>query len=205
MLAYLAGPKVLDGPGKDDTVGFDSCAGRLLVATPGLEDPNFARTVIVVLEHTEDEGALGVVLNRPTETEVTEVLPLTPPLVAPPYVVFEGGPVQPTAALGLAVPRPGVATDAVAPLRAGLASVDLEREPDDLEAAITTLRVFAGYAGWGAGQLEAELDAGAWYVVDALPADPFHPDPEHLWRLVLRRQGGMLAIVSTYPPDPRLN
>jgi putative transcriptional regulator len=186
-------------------VGNTSWKGRLLVATPVLDDPNFARTVVVLLEHTEGDGALGVVLNRPTETSVSEVLPFLTPLIGEPPVVFEGGPVHPTAAVGLARPRRGVETDAVAQLWPLLATVDLEREPSELAEAVTALRVFAGYAGWGAGQLEAEVAEGAWYVVDALPDDPFLPDAHRLWELVLRRQGGPLAMVATFPPDPRLN
>lgn len=182
-----------------------SYKGRLLVATPALDDPNFARTVVAVLEHTAEDGALGVVLNRPTETAVADVLPLLDPVTSEPRVVFEGGPVQPNAALALARPRSGADGGPVAAIGPQLATVDLDRGPDEIAAAVTAMRVFAGYAGWGAGQLEAEVEAGAWYVVDALPADPFLHDADRLWHDVLRRQGGTLALVATYPPDPRLN
>ena len=74
-----------------------------------------------------------------------------------------------------------------------------------IAAEITSLRVFAGYAGWGSGQLQAEIDEGAWYVLPGEPADPFMADPARLWQAVLRRQGGELALVATYPDDPRLN
>lgn len=186
-------------------MSWESLAGRLLVATPSLGDPNFDRTVVAVLEHSRDDGALGVVVNRPSGTEVAEVLPAIGALVAEPSVVFVGGPVQPHAALCLGVPRPGAEPDGFAPLSTGLATVDLDRDPDVLSAGLQVLRVFAGYAGWGGGQLEAEIAQGAWFVVDALPGDVFADEPERLWRSVLRRQGGTLALVSTFPADPRLN
>jgi putative transcriptional regulator len=88
---------------------------------------------------------------------------------------------------------------------ARLGLVDLDAPPGLLAAAIVSLRVYAGYAGWGAGQLQAEIDEGAWYVVPAEPADVFDTDPEHLWRRVLRRQPGALSFMSTYPADPSLN
>jgi putative transcriptional regulator len=188
--------------------------GRLLVATPALGDSNFDRSVVLVLDHDED-GALGVVINRPTPLDVAEVLPFWQPLATEPGVLFQGGPVALDSALGLAL-VPGDDDDE--PLgwrrvvgRVGL--VDLDVPPEVLAAEVTRLRIFAGYAGWGAGQLEDELAEGAWYVVDARfggpgpddPGDPFTDEPEELWRSVLRRQGGDLAMVSTYLDDPSLN
>jgi putative transcriptional regulator len=190
---------------EDGAMSFAPLTGRLLVASPSMGDPNFDRTVVAVLEHHPDDGALGVVVNRPSGTDVAEVLPAISPLVAEPAVVFVGGPVQPQAALCLGVPRPGVEPDGFAPLASGVATVDLDKDPAVLTTGLQVLRVFAGYAGWGGGQLEAEIAAGAWFVVDGVPYDVFADDPEQLWRTVLRRQGGTLALVSTYPEDPRLN
>jgi putative transcriptional regulator len=176
-----------------------------------LGDGTFGRSVVLVLDH-DDDGALGVVINRPTPVDVAEVLPTWQPLACEPGVLFQGGPVALDSALGLAV-VPGTAEEAE-PLgwrrvvgRLGL--VDLDTPPEVLAAEVTRLRIFAGYAGWGAGQLEDELRQGAWYVVPADPdggfADAFTAAPDGLWRAVLRRQGGDLAMVSTYLDDPSLN
>jgi putative transcriptional regulator len=187
--------------------------GRLLVATPALGDSNFERSVVLVLDHDE-EGALGIVINRPTPVDVAEVLPVWQPLATEPGVLFQGGPVALDSALGLAL-VPGEGEDEPLGWRrvvGRLGLVDLDVPPEVLAAEVTRLRIFAGYAGWGAGQLEDELAEGAWYVVDARfgagvddAGDPFSEAPEDLWREVLRRQGGDLAMVSTYLDDPSLN
>lgn len=163
-------------------------AGRLLVASPPLGDPNFDRTVVLLLHH-DDQGALGVVLNRPTSVDVAEVLPAWAPVAAAPPVVFLGGPVAPDAAIGLG--------------RAGttVATVDLGADPGGVEE----VRLFAGYSGWDGGQLEAEIGVGAWFVLDSVPDDAVSPEPEDLWRTVLRRQGGRLATYATIPEDPTVN
>jgi putative transcriptional regulator len=185
-------------------------AGELLVATPLLGDPNFRRTVVLVVEHEPGEGTLGVVLNRPTEVSVGQVLEPWTDLATGPSVVFTGGPVAPTSALALALatsdaePLGWRGIDAV-PGMSRIGLVDLEAPPQVIAAEISSLRVFAGYAGWGSGQLQAEIDEGAWYVLPGDPADPFMADPARLWQAVLRRQGGELALVATYPDDPRLN
>lgn len=183
-----------------------SFTGRLLVAAPALRDPNFDRTVVLVLEHGP-EGAVGVVLNRPTGTDVSAALPRWERLAADPSVVFEGGPVAPTAAICIArTPVVGEdEPDGWRPLFAGLGTVDLERDPEELSQPVRDIRVFAGYAGWGADQLEGEVAAGAWYVVDALPGDALSPDPDDLWRTVLRRQRGNLAMIANFPADPVMN
>ena len=180
-----------------------SWAGRLLVATPALTEGPFARTVVQLLRHDADTGALGVVLNRPTEARVVDVLPGWADLAGAPAVVFEGGPVEPTAAICLGrVPAAAPPSPAYAVLVAGLATVDLDASPDP---ALQGVRVFAGYAGWSPGQLEDELAAGGWWLLDALPGDPFDPAPLDLWRRVLLRQGLPLAFAASYPPDPSLN
>lgn len=185
-------------------------AGRLLVATPQLADPNFRRTVVLIVEHEDEGGTLGVVLNRPTEVPVERVLPPWSRLVTGPSVVFQGGPVALDSALALAhVPGTdeplGWRALNGAPAVARLGLVDLDAPPELLAPEVTRLRVFAGYAGWAAGQLAGEIDEGAWYVLPAESGDVFMDDPVRLWPAVLRRQGGELAFVSTFPDDPSLN
>ncbi len=185
-------------------------AGQLVVATPQLGDPNFARTVVLLLQADEDDGALGLVLNRPSGTDVGEVLPDWAPLAAGPPVVFTGGPVQPNAAICLGHGRLGGTQVGSFSVLEGVpgtsvGTVDLDASPDELVPAVSEVRVFAGYAGWGAGQLEAEVEEGAWWVLDALPADAFSDDPDALWSTVLRRQGPPIAFAASYPADPTLN
>jgi putative transcriptional regulator len=189
-----------------DDLGVDaSLKGRLLVASPALRDPNFDRTIVLVLEHTDD-GALGLVLNRPSETELAEMLPAWGGVAAEPGVVFVGGPVSPGSAIGLAVAQAGDDGDGFVPVVGPLGTVDLTRDPDDVRPDVRAVRVFAGYAGWAGGQLEQELDAGGWFVVDADGfADALAEDPEHLWRTVLRRQRGPLAWLAHFPEDPETN
>ena len=148
----------------------EDLSGRLLVATPLLDDPNFRRTVVLIVEDEPEEGTLGVVLNRPTEVQVGQVLESWTDLVTGPSVVFRGGPVAPNSALALAIvpgdeePVGWRALDGSAVMsRIGL--VDLDAPPQLLAGGIASLRVFAGYAGWGPGQLQAEIDEGAWYVL----------------------------------------
>jgi putative transcriptional regulator len=188
----------------------ESLGSRLLVATPLLGDPNFRRTVVLIVEDDPGEGTLGVVLNRPTEIPVGQVLQPWTDLVTGPSVLFRGGPVAPNSALALALaseddePVGWRSLDGTALMsRVGL--VDLDAPPELLAGGITSLRVFAGYAGWGPGQLRAEIEEGAWYVFPGEPTDAFLDDPARLWPAVLRRQGGLLALVATYPDDPMLN
>ena len=172
-----------------------SLAGRLLVASTVLGDPNFDRTVVFMLQHDE-EGALGLVLNRPSASKVLEHLSWLAGSVIEPGVVFVGGPVEPEVAIALEstdTPDRPTALPGV-----GLADVN------QVEAG-APLRVFSGYSGWGEGQLEEELATDAWIVVGAEPGDVFTQDPEGLWATVLRRQGGHLTLLSTYPPHPSLN
>lgn len=179
--------------------------GKLLVATPDLEDPNFFRTVVLMLEHN-DEGALGVVLNRPSAAELTEPLPHWAPMAAEPAVVFVGGPVQPGAAIALG--RSAVAdgeADGFAALFGDLGTVDLERPPDAVTPPVDRIRVFAGYSGWGPGQLDAEISQNGWFVVDAQPSDPWWAQPETMWREVLRRQRAELRVFANFPMDPGSN
>ncbi len=179
--------------------------GKLLVATPELEDPNFFRTVVLVLEHTDD-GALGVVLNRPSTAALVEPLPAWAPLAVDPAVVFVGGPVQPDAAIGLGRRADdGAEPSGFAALFGDLGTVDLEREPLHVAPSVDRVRVFAGYAGWGPGQLEGELAVNGWFVVDADAMDPWSDDPAGMWREVLRRQPGELRVFADFPFDPATN
>lgn len=184
-----------------------SLTGRLLVATPALTDPNFERAVVLLLDHDE-EGSLGVVLNRPTTVDVAAVLEPWAELAGDPPVVFQGGPVALDSALALAVvPGEPAEEDPLGWRRVhgAIGLVDLEAPPELLAAELGSLRVFAGYAGWSPGQLEDELIEGAWYVVECEPGDVSCPDPDQLWRSVLRRQRGELAMMATYPDDPTMN
>lgn len=183
----------------------ESKAGQLLVATPSLKDPNFDRTVVLLVAH-EPGGALGVVLNRPTEVPVSAVLRDWSPLAREPAVLFEGGPVRPESAICLARMRgPARRMKGFQPVSGPVGTIDLTVDPDRMRDVITGIRVFAGYSGWSAGQLEEEISAGSWFELDALPGDAFMERPDDLWPMVLRRQGGMMAAVAHFPPDPALN
>ena len=176
--------------------------GRLLVATPPLDDPNFDRTVVYMLEH-HDEGAIGVVINRPTEETLGEPLDRWQYLQAEPGSVFLGGPVEPDALIALAFAKQPVTetSDELSPVAGQVASTDLTTDPAFVSGLINSVRVFRGYAGWGPGQLEGELEAGAWLVLDAEPRDVFGDLPDELWRAVLRRQGGRLSWLAEAPDD----
>jgi putative transcriptional regulator len=180
-------------------------AGMLLVATPQLLDPNFADTVVLVLD-VDDGGALGVVLNRPSAVPLAEVLEPWSDVATEPEVLFRGGPVSTEGALGVALLRdrddvPVGFREVAGPL--GL--VDLDTPVELVTGSLAGMRVFAGYAGWGAEQLTAEIEEGSWYVVPGQAVDAFRMDPTDLWRDVLRRQPGELAWHSTRPVDPELN
>ncbi len=176
--------------------------GRLLVALPALDDPNFARAVVFVIDHDE-EGALGVVLNRASDVPVADAVDAFDALVPAPDVLFGGGPVEPDALVAIGRsrrPAPGDMT-----IVEGLQLVDLDEDPRTLGDEIEAVRVFAGYAGWSPGQLEQELWQGAWVAVDAQPGDVFTATPATLWRDVLARQRGSLRLLATYPEDVARN
>jgi putative transcriptional regulator len=181
-------------------------AGKLLVANPLLPDPNFDRTVVLLLAYDE-QGAVGLVLNRPTETLVGAPLPGWARLAAEPPVVFVGGPVSYQDVVCLARrAHPGFgAPVGWKAVTATIGTLDLSMDPDAIGTAYQGLRIFAGYSGWIAGQLESEMDAGAWWVVEAEPSDPFSDDPERLWTSVLRRQDNPLAFVAYFPDDLAAN
>lgn len=175
------------------------------MAQPSLRDPNFEHTVVLLLEHS-GEGALGVVLNRPSEFDVDGALPNWARLATHPAVVFVGGPVvEEGTAICLAHARGPVPDDIFKAVLPGVGTLDVDQLPETVGTAIEEVRLFAGYAGWGAGQLEGEIEAGGWFVVDARPLDAFTTDPGGLWRAVLGRQRGQLAWFANFPPEVGLN
>lgn len=184
-----------------DEISFtnSSCKGKLLVATPPLTDPNFDRTVIYMLEHTED-GAVGVVLNRPLDEPPPPELYAWTDLLSDPATLFSGGPVDDTALIALARLH-GPIAGAWSQVTDGLGSIDLMLDPDEVAEGVLALRVFRGYSGWGELQLEAELAEGAWMVLPAALDDVFSVNATALWRAVVRRQGGRLAWVANAPDD----
>jgi putative transcriptional regulator len=189
---------------EDGAMSFVSHAGKLLVATAVIGDPNFERTVILVLDHDTD-GALGLVLNRPSELLAHDVLPGWSDLAASPGVVFAGGPVEREGIIGLG--RRSQRDDA-GPFQVTVGPIgviDLSAEPVDAVGTVEGIRLFAGYASWGAGQLESELLVSAWWIVDADPEDPLTDDPEDLWAAVLRRQPEPLRRWGYLPLDPAWN
>ncbi|MEO8106658.1 MAG: YqgE/AlgH family protein [Actinomycetes bacterium] len=198
----------MDEPSVNEAWVEQSLTGRLLVASPALGDPHFARTVVLLVDHDES-GALGVVLNRPSTTDVSEILPDWHLYATPPQVVFQGGPVARDSALALAARVDGKGEEGE-PLGfrhvyGGIGLVDLDTPAELVAGEVTSMRVFAGYSGWGSGQLEAEIDEGSWFVVPVDPVDLSDEDPERLWERVLRRQPPRLAMVATFPDDPSLN
>jgi putative transcriptional regulator len=182
----------------------DALVGRLLIATPALLDPNFVRSVVLICQQNE-EGALGVILNRPLDAEVGEHLPEWLHLASSPPRIFEGGPVQREIALAVGRRRDGTPGEGWTEVTRELGLLDLGRDPADLWGELVALRIFAGYAGWSASQLAGEIEERAWFVVDAAPSDPFSEQPEQLWEQVLRRQQGPLSMFATFPQDPSLN
>jgi putative transcriptional regulator len=182
-------------------MSMDTLQGSLLIASPSLLDPNFKRAVVLITEHTE-EGAAGLVINRPSPSPVAEIVPELEPLVDDGEQVWVGGPVQQNAVLVL-----GEFVDvdeAAVPLFGSLGFPALD-DPEEVVPATTRRRVFAGYAGWEAGQLESELERDDWIVEPALADDAFTDAPDDLWADVLRRKGGIYELVARMPDDPSVN
>ncbi|MGY6501356.1 MAG: YqgE/AlgH family protein [Acidimicrobiales bacterium] len=181
-----------------------SHAGRLLVASPVIGDENFERTVVLLLDH-DDDGALGIVLNRPSHLSAHDVLPGWSDLTAAPGVVFTGGPVEQEGIIGLGR-RTGRTTEGPFQVTVGpVGVIDLSVEPLEAVGAVEGIRLFAGYASWGPGQLESELIASAWWIVDADPTDPLTDEPDDLWVSVLRRQPEPLRRWAFLPADANWN
>lgn len=176
---------------------MDSLQGQLLISSPLLHDPNFRRTVVLMTHH-DDEGAMGLVLSRPSEIRVAEAVPELADLPGD-ELVYVGGPVQPEAVVVLVEHE----AEPELPIVGNIAFMQADTELDELDTV--RARVFAGYSGWGPGQLEGELEVSSWIVVPAEPDDAFAPDPDELWRTVLHRKGGKFALIATMPYDPKLN
>jgi putative transcriptional regulator len=179
--------------------------GKLLVSTPALVDPNFDRTVVLLLEHSINDGALGIVLNRPTATPIGEAVPDWATLATAPAVVYVGGPVGLGTLIALARSRADEPPPGTERVSDGLVAVDLSCDPEPLAPLVTGLRVWTGYAGWSPGQLEEEVAQEAWWVFDAADDDVTTSEPNDLWRSVLARQPGTLSWFSNFPDDPAHN
>ena len=180
---------------------MENLRGQLLVASPQLGDPNFARTVVLITEHT-DEGAMGVVLNRPSTATVSDAAPELEAIVESDEDVYVGGPVQPASVIVLAeweTPDEGV------PVFGRVGFVAAGTDPDELAVAAKRARLFAGFAGWSPGQLESELERDDWILEPALADDAFTETPDELWADVLRRKGGVYELVARMPEDPSVN
>lgn len=182
-------------------------AGTLLLANTDLLEPTFRRSVIYIVEHN-DEGTLGVVLNRPSETAVYNVLPQWAKLAAKPKTMFIGGPVKRDSALCLATLRVGFDASAVPGLRhvqGRIVMVDLDADPDLVEAAVEGVRIYAGYSGWSMGQLDGEIERDDWIVLSGLPSDVLVEPRVDLWARVLRRQPLPMSLLATHPIDVNRN
>jgi putative transcriptional regulator len=179
--------------------------GKLLVGTPALTDPNFDRTVVLLLEHSTEGGALGIVLNRPTATPIVDAIPDWAMLATAPAVVYLGGPVGVGTIIAMARARTDDPPAGTEPVSDHLVAVDLALDPEPLAPVVSALRVWTGYAGWAPGQLEEEVAQDAWFVVDADDSDVMTPEPNGLWRSVLARQPGTLGWFANFPEDPAHN
>ena len=181
---------------------MDSARGQLLIAGPALLDPNFWRTVVLVIQHSE-EGALGLVINRPSETSVGDAVPQLEELLDPGDPVFVGGPVQPSAVIVLA--------EFEDPSDAALLAFDdvgvlgTSSSPEELTVGVRSGRAFVGHAGWGPGQLDSEVERGDWILEPASLEDAFSAEPRALWSEVLMRKGGSYALLARMPADPSMN
>jgi putative transcriptional regulator len=180
-----------------------SLKGQLLIASPSIHDPNFRRTVVYMTEHG-DEGAMGLVLNRAAETSVGEAVPDLAWLAEDGAVVHVGGPVAPQSVVVLAEFEEPDRSALLIDEDIGFVPAEVD-DTDALAGALGRRRVFAGHAGWGPGQLEAEMEEESWIVEAARRDDVFTEDPEELWSTVLRRKGNQYALLSTMPMDPSLN
>lgn len=186
----------------------ENTTGRLLVASPAIRDGVFDRSVVFMLHH-DDVGALGVIINRPSQLEIDELLPRWADVTFDPAVVFEGGPVEPNGFIGVArsLGELGeVGSEIATPIGPGdLCTVDLDADPTIAAALVDRLRIFRGYAGWSPGQLDGELSRGGWFTVDAETTDLWSEQPDGLYERVLRRQEGDLRWFANVPEDPSLN
>ncbi|KNA91041.1 MULTISPECIES: YqgE/AlgH family protein [Gordonia] len=196
-----------EGGGMPDARDMESAnsvrAGTLLLASTDLTEPTFARSVIYIIEHN-DGGSLGVILNRMSQTAVHNILPQWTDLAASPQALFIGGPVKQDAALCLGVTKHGVDIEGIEGLRpvdGRVVLVDLDADQELLAEFFEGVRIFAGYAGWGIGQLDAELAQDSWLLASALPRDLLAPPTVDVWADVLRRQPWPMPLLATFPID----
>jgi putative transcriptional regulator len=180
---------------------MESLVAHLLISSAGLHDPNFRHTVVLIAAH-DHEGAVGVVINRSTEFRVADAVPPLARITGSEALLFEGGPVQPMQPVLLAELEESARADLQVLGNIGFITGDVD---DALRPSILRARVYAGYSGWGAGQLEGELEEGAWIVEPALPEDIFTDEPRSLWKRVLERKGGPYRRIAMVPKDPRVN
>jgi len=180
---------------------MESLKGKLLISGGRLFDPNFRHTVVLVGEHGA-EGAVGVVLNRRTEARVEDVVPPLAGLVDPGERLFEGGPLEPNQPVLLAEVAHAGLVDVPVFGSVGFLTGEV---PSDIRPAVLRARVYAGHAGWGPGQLEAELEDDSWIVEDATEDDVFTGAPDALWRRILERKGPPYAALARTPFDPSMN
>ncbi len=177
-------------PGREVIVR-ELAAGKLLVAARNLPDPNFADTIVLLIDHSDD-GAAGLVVNRPSDVPLSRVLPGVAQVADDEAAAFIGGPVSQGSVIALSrhacagCPRLGL-------------DVYLVNTQDALQGRLANgadarnVRVYLGYAGWSRGQLEAETRQGAWRVLEADARMVFDPDPESLWERAIKRTEAVLA------------
>jgi len=183
-----------------DELASHNFAGSLLVAHPNMLDPNFRRTVLFVSEHEPTEGALGVIINRPLDRPVTELLSGTPPAGLADVPVFLGGPVGKNQLMFAAFEwQKGAGLK----LNHNIAL----NEATDAHGQKSSLTVcaFVGYAGWGAGQLETEVKQKAWVVQKANPSLLKLDRLPNLWFDIMRTLGPWYKMLAAAPDDPSLN
>lgn len=177
----------------------------MLTCTSGEGAGFFDQTVVLLLD-CDDAGALGVVLNKASATDLEQVLPSWVPLVNPPRVLFAGGPVSPNGAICLArLANPREEPPGWRRIVGAIGLLHLDTPVELAAGAFADLRVYAGYSAWEPGQLEDELMRGLWVRSVARDEDIFGTDLDGLWRRVLRRQGGVVAMLSTWAEEPELN
>ena len=192
----------------------DSLEGHFLISEADLVDPNFHRTVVLIIHHN-DEGAFGLVINRRTEVTLRDVLPDLGGSESGGIQLFVGGPVQPRYLFCLhsGLPPDLESEHSSHPLEHVVFEPDFGSLTDYLKGEWSslperdrpTVRAYAGYAGWAAGQLESELDRGAWVVRPAAAKHIFHPNPEEGWREALGELGGFNKIVADTGFKPSMN
>jgi putative transcriptional regulator len=183
---------------------MESLRGQLLIASPKIVDPNFRRVVVYMAEHT-DEGAMGLVVNRPAQTTVAEAVPDLEWLAGDGDVgVWLGGPVSPSSVIVLAEFEDPSSAAMIIEDDLGFVPAEIE-DRDAFAAGVRRARIFAGHSGWGPGQLEAELEEDSWIVEPARRTDVFTARPDALWSQVLRRKGSEYVLLATMPMDPSLN